>query len=245
MVSTTNLESNVSSLHENYFFKEFTYSNNTFYDTRGQEVELADNVIYLDGLTIIFQLKERSSKDFTNQEAEQKWFERKVLGKGIKQVKDTLVYLNQNTQIPLKNQQGDDFILSESSVTQIHKIIVYSASENLLDEYKYKKFHISKTAGVIHIFSIDVYREIIGILMTPAEVSEYFLFRETLIRKWGGLINSLPEGALIGQYFSEEHDKQPNRDFIKYIFAIDHKVEDWDVTGIIHSFKKRLTNFRS
>ncbi len=208
MDNKANLENSVSNLHENYFFKEFTYSNNTFCDTHGQEVELADNVIYLDGLMVIFQLKERNSKDYANKEEEQKWFKKKVLGKANKQVKDTLTYLNQNNQITLKNQQDDDFILSKSSVTQIHKIIIYSASENLPDEYKYKKFHASETVGVIHIFSIDVYREIIEILMTPAEVSEYLLFRETLIQKWGGLIDSLPEGALIGQYFSEEYDKK-------------------------------------
>ena len=51
-----NLEEKISSLNQNIFLKEFTYSKNKFSPTPSSEFELADNIIWLRDLLIVFQL---------------------------------------------------------------------------------------------------------------------------------------------------------------------------------------------
>jgi hypothetical protein len=54
-----NIEDQISELNEFYFFREFTYSENKFIKNDGQEVEIADNIVFLDNIFIIYQIKTR------------------------------------------------------------------------------------------------------------------------------------------------------------------------------------------
>src|SRR5437660_1216139 len=83
-------EEQLASLNEFYFFREFTFAQTTFKPQPEKELELADNVIWLDKLLLIYQLKERESSRTSSAEAERKWYERKVLGKATKQIRDSL-----------------------------------------------------------------------------------------------------------------------------------------------------------
>ena len=70
-------ESEIALLNEHFFFKEFTYSKNTFSPHPSTEIELADSIIWLGELAIIFQLKERNVSGSTTIEKEKTWFEKK------------------------------------------------------------------------------------------------------------------------------------------------------------------------
>ena len=52
-------EHDLAALNECYFYHEFAYSNNTFHQADSQEVELADTIIWIGDICILFQLKER------------------------------------------------------------------------------------------------------------------------------------------------------------------------------------------
>ena len=84
----------LASLNEWHFFREFVYSRNTFRPAPGQEVELADNLVFLGGLLVAYQLKEREVVPDANANTEKRWFERKVLKLATRQVRDTVRYLS-------------------------------------------------------------------------------------------------------------------------------------------------------
>src|ERR1700709_1457597 len=76
-----------------YFLREFCFSKTHFKPpTKASEVELADFVIQLDELLMVFQVKEREDAS-TDPETELSWFERKVLKKATSQIRDTVSYL--------------------------------------------------------------------------------------------------------------------------------------------------------
>ncbi|WP_461637115.1 hypothetical protein [Labilibaculum euxinus] len=65
----TESESYISYLNSVFFFKEFTFGKNKFKvnDTK-EELELADNVVWLDKILFITQIKERNGTDDQNLE---------------------------------------------------------------------------------------------------------------------------------------------------------------------------------
>ena len=68
-------EEDIAGLNEFFFFREFTFSKNTFRPKPHAEVEFADNVIWLDDLAILYQLKERNAPTTTTPEKEKKWLD--------------------------------------------------------------------------------------------------------------------------------------------------------------------------
>jgi hypothetical protein len=104
-----------------------------------------------------------------------------------------------------------------------------------------KKFHRSKTAGVIHLIAANDYLGIVRTLLTPPELSEYLSFREELIDKWGAEIETLPEQAPVGQYLSGDADAAPSMAFVDYLLALEHRLDEWDISGIIKQFPEQIT----
>jgi len=105
------------------------------------------------------------------------------------------------------------------------------------------KHHRSKTAGIIiHLLTAEDYRGLIRTLLTPAEFADYLGFREMLIGKWEAELAILPEQALVGQYLSGNLDHQPSLLYAKYLEAIEHKAEEWDMSGVIGRFADRITS---
>lgn len=234
-------EKDISELNEYYFFREFTFSKNTFRPTPKKEAELADNIVWLDDLLIAYQLKEREAPEDTSPETEERWFERKVLTQATRQIRDTLSFLNEHEQIQLENHRGHTFQISVSSVTTIHKVVCYLAHEDLPKTSRDQKFHRSRTAGLIHMIPVNDYLGLLRTLLTPPEVAEYLAFREELIEKWEREIAQLPEQALVGQYLNGDIDAEPSIEFVEYLAALDHRVEEWDMSGVIKQFPDRVT----
>lgn len=234
-------EDELARLNEHFFFREFTNSRTTFRPSAADEVELADHVLWLDDLLVVFQLKERTVDRTTSQAEEQKWYEKKVIDKGTRQIRETLNYLDANKAIQLTNHRGHTFELANAAIKQCHKLICYRPRDNLPAEAASKKFHRSRTAGIIHLFQAQDYRGIIETLLTPAEFAEYLEFREELICKWEEHLDDIPESALVGQYLSGNAEVPPNLEFCEYLEALDHRADEWDISGIIKTFPNRMT----
>lgn len=234
-------EEEISRLSAHFFFQEFSYSKNTFRPTPADEVELADHIVWLDDVIVAFQLKERQVEGCTTPEREAQWFDRKVLSLATKQVRDTLTYLEAHDQIRVENHRGHQRDIEISSISTVHKVVCYLPNDALPPECGVIKFHRSRTVGNIHLIQGNDYLGIVRTLLTPAEFSDYLSFREELIEKWDVGVNHVPESALVGQYLSGNADRQPMADFVEYVRALEHRIDEWDMSGVIKSFPERIT----
>jgi hypothetical protein len=148
-------EDEFATLNEWFFFREFTYSKTTFCPAPPKEVELADSIIWIGNLLLIYQLKERETLSATTAEAEERWFKRKILGRATRQVRNTLKYLDAAEAVEIRNRRGHAFDLNIRSIHELHKLIVYLPHDALPNNYRRLKHHRSRTAGVIHITDTD------------------------------------------------------------------------------------------
>lgn len=236
----------LADLNEWHFFQEFVYSRTTFRPLPPQtEVELADNVLWLGNILFAFQLKERIAVDNATAETERKWFEKKVVDQATRQIRDTLHYLEKNPTISLTNHRGHERQLTFSSISQLHKLVVYLPNRCLPEDCINKKFHRSKTAGIIHITPAQDYLGIVRTLLTPAEVADYFDFREELIEVWGDRVNEVPEPALAGHFLDGDTSKPPSLDYLAHLRELDHRADEWDMSGVIATFPDKVTTDNS
>ena len=234
-------EDDIASLNEHFFFEEFTYSTNTFRPSASTELELADSIIWLDDMLVVFQLKERGKIGKTSPDREAKWFERKVIGRGTKQIRDSVEYLDAHRSILLRNHRCHEFELRRDAIAGMHKVICYLGNGRLPEACRRKKFHRSRTAGTIHVIAAHDYLGVVRTVLTPFELFEYLAFRQELIEKWGDAVLPVPEPALVGQYLEGDADRRPDPAFMEVLTALEHRADEWDMSGIIKQFAERVT----
>ena len=234
-------EQELTSLNEWHFFEEFVYSSTTFSPRPQMEVELADNIVWIGDFLLAFQLKEREKAGETTDDAERRWFQKKVLGVATKQIRDTVAYLDEKNSIRLKNGRGYEFELERKSINRFEKLVVYLPHPLLPADCRAIKHHRSSTAGFIHVISGHDYLGIVRTLLTPAEVTEYLEFREKLITSHEAVALNVPEAALVAQYLAGDHSSKPSRRFLEFIRALEHRADEWDMSGVIKRFLDRTT----
>ena len=235
-------EGALGKLNESYFFREFTFSTNTFRPDKRTELELADAVVWLDDFLIVVQVKERYAAFGATSTDEENWFNSEVLGKAVIQVGNTLQYLQSYDSIELANNQAHTFNLADAKNKRTHKLVIYHANENLPERCASQRFHESATAGVIHVIRSADYLGILETLITPAEVVQYLSFREELIKRWENVICEVTEQALVGQFLRNLPEQRPSSDFIKWLAVLQQRAGDtqkWDISRIIHLFAER------
>lgn len=233
-------EQKFAALNEHFFFREFTFSETTFRPRPGHEVELADSLLWIGGAAVIFQLKERDVTDETSPEEERRWFERKVITKGTRQIRDTMTYLNTNPNINLTNHRGHEVSLRADQLRTLHKLVVYLPNQQLPSDCLHKKHHRSHMAGVIHLVSAYDYQGIIRTLLTPAELMDYLEYRATLITKWPEDTAMVPEPVIMGHYLRGDIDEKPDYSHYELLQALRHQTETWDMSGVIKVFSDRI-----
>ena len=231
----------LAAINSVHFFKEFTFSKTDFCPKPTLKVELADSIIWLSDILGVFQLKERKHLLNTSAADEERWFNKKVLRHATRQIRNTLDYLKCHQQIQIINHRELRFNLSLAQIRRLHKLVVYLPNERLPARLRNMKHHTSRTAGIIHLLQGQDYLGIVRTLLTPAEVFDYFEFREVAIERWPSEVVVLPEQALVGQYLSGNTDAPPDMAFIEYLRQLDHRASEWDVSGIISVFPERIT----
>ena len=235
-------EEDIAKFHEFYFFHEFTFSQNKFRRSPAEEVELADNIVWIDEPLIVYQLKERQAPSDTTPEKEEKWFKRNIIRLATRQIRDTLNYLqNHKNNIQVQNHRGHTFDITVASLDSVHKLVLYKAHKFLPESCLKKKHHKSSTAGFIHLISSDDYLGLVKTLITPTEFANYLTFREALIINWEEETLNLPEQALVGHYLSGDSEHKPSLYFVKYLRLLEHNPQEWDMSGIIRVFSERIT----
>jgi hypothetical protein len=222
------LQTTLNRLNANVFYREFSFSKNSFTPVPGRSKELADHIVWIDDLLIIFQLKERENVS-SSEEAHRSWFHNKVLKKATKQVRDTLQYLREYPEIHIQNERGHTFNISSASPRRIVKLVVYSGSASLPADLSRMRFHDSRSAGFMHIMTWPDYIEVCTTLITPAELVEYFEFREKAINRRLAEGGGPSESALLGQFLYGDFDFAPNERYIEYLKKLKHDEADFDI----------------
>lgn len=200
---TTESEKIVTQINQNVFYKEFTFDKNDIIVGNGQSKELADNVLWLDGMMIVIQIKERNSDDGVC--SLESWFENKVLKKAKNQIKRTLDILNSHEGIFIKNGHNQQFEIKREDIKQIHNLIIYYTREEPSSYINSHKYYTSEDGTFMHIFHSEDYLNICNYLITPSELIDYLLFRKDLLcecRKTG----VMPEQYLLAHYFQNPYD---------------------------------------
>lgn len=234
----TNSETIVAQINSNVFFKEFTFSKNDFKELdTNQKLEFADNVVWLDKLFLIYQIKEQGC----DSSSAKKWFENKVLKKAVKQIKSTLGYISDYPEIFIENERGHKLNITEAKdCIDTKRIIIYSPNDDFPEDLRSQKFYESSEIGLVHLFHYEDYYWICKYLITPAEINQYLIFREDLFLFNKSYSNSLPE-----QYFLGHFLETPQADHFepKYIANLsNHKpdINKFDISGIIENFSKNI-----
>jgi hypothetical protein len=236
----TNSESIISKINSNVFFKEFTFSKNDFkaLDTN-QKLEFADNVVWLDELLFIYQVKEREPN---SKNSDIKWFENKILKKAVKQIKSTLTYISAYPEIFIENEKGHKLDITKAKeCTDPKKIIVYLPPDNFPESKRHLKFYESADVGLIHLFHSEDYYWVCKYLITPAEIEEYLNFRKDLF-----LFDKKKSNALAEQYFLAHFLETLDADhfepaYLENLENLEPDIEQFDVSHIINNFSKNIT----
>lgn len=237
------LEQIISEHHEHYFFKELTFSVMDLPSNNGS-LEFADNLVYLDGTSIVYQMKERTVLESTSK-AEEKWFKRSVLVKAVKQIKDSTRLIDERTELELKNQRDHSIKISKYGIHTLHKIILYKAHSSLPKHCLKTKYYISRTEGFIHIFSEQEYKRVLYALPPIMEFINYLSFREALIKRWGKEINfqGVCESVILGQHFSKPFSAKPSNDYYEayrsHIERQEIDIQEWDISRILARMYER------
>src|SRR5690606_38009050 len=134
--------------------------------------------------------------------------------------KNTNKYLNSFNQIEIINEKGHKKNIVEAKGTRIYSVIVYTPSENFLEEKRQQKFYESKEVGLIHLFHSEDYYWICMYLLTPAEIEEYLCFREELYIRHK-IINQLPEQYVLGHFLETLNVDEINPQYIENLKSMD------------------------
>lgn len=234
----TESETQISKLNSSFFFREFTFSSNRFrFNNKGEELELADNVVWIDDLLLITQIKERNKSAGENIE---RWFKNKVLRKAVKQIKNTIKYFDTYKDISITNEKGHILNVGKARTANPIKLIIYSPGDSFPDSLRFLKFYKSRDVGYIHLFHIEDYLWICKYLITPFEIKEYLDFRKLLFQNHEKIIDILPEQYVLGHYIQTLDTTHINLEYIENLKNLVHDEEEFDISFIIENFNDRI-----
>ncbi|MER9419378.1 hypothetical protein NKI95_26045 [Mesorhizobium sp. M0306] len=233
------LEEFTSHLNATTFWKEFTFSETRFFPRPKQQVELADGMVKIGSLAMVFQLKERA-EETSDPEAERQWFPRKVLRKATDQIKDTVRYLAEHEEIRLTNAQGHEIAVKGVDLLDLKKIVVFLPGRLLPADCRETKFHVSATVGFIHIVAAHDYLGILDKLRVPDDVRLYFEYRELVLPQLREAGVVVEEPDIMVAFLSEMDLPEPGS--IEKLRAFVQDVGGFDLSYIMRDLQSHIVN---
>ena len=233
----TTSENIISQINSLVFFKEFTFCKNDFKDLNtNQKLEFADNVVWLDDIFWVYQIKEKENATSDDK----KWFENKILNKAVKQIKNTINYFSTYPEIEIENEKGHKLDITKAKEFEQKKLIIYSADSDFSKELRNIKFYDSRDIGLIHLFHYEDYFEMCKHLITPAEVDEYLSFRERFYTFAPESCDALPEQYFLGHFFETPDTNHFDARYVNNLIEYCVGDDDFDISGLIEHFNERM-----
>ena len=231
-------EKDILKLHSNHFFKEFTFGKNKFIGhSKGEQFEFADNVVWIAQFFLVFQIKDRNVRNEINAE---KWFKNKILGKAVRQIKNTISYLDEYDEILIENERGLLHNIALAKGQKPLKLIVYNPAQILEEKIRNQKSYFSSQIGYIHLLHFEDYNLICETLITPYEIKDYLLFREQLIKTNGKNIDLLTEQYILKHYFIDHTKTEINFEYNRKELNIMFDIDEFNITSIIQDFNDKV-----
>jgi hypothetical protein len=200
---------------------------------------LADGIVKIGSLALVFQLKERTEGTL-DPETERQWFRRKVLGKATDQIKASLRYLAENEKILLTNEQGHEIAVRGGNLEDIKKIVVFLPGRSLPEDCWATKFHVSTTVGFIHIVAAHDYLGILDKLRIPDDVRLYFEYRETVLPRLREAGTVVEEPDIMVAFLSEKDLPEPGS--IGRLRAFVQDLDAFDLSNIMRDLQGHIVN---
>lgn len=233
------LEEFTARLNATTFWREFTFAKTQFFPHPRQQAELADGIVKIGSLALVFQLKERA-EETSDPDVERQWFRRKVLRKAIDQIKASLRYLSENEEIRLTNEQGHEIAVRGADLDDIEKIVVFLPGRALPEDCWETKFHVSTTAGFIHIVAAYDYLGIVDKLRVPDDVRLYLKYRESVLPRLRDARIVVDEPDIMVAFLSEKNLPEPGS--IQKLRAFVQDLEAFDLSNIMRSLQNHIVN---
>ncbi len=246
---TTLSENLVNILNQSHFYKEFSFTKNEFFPEPGSEQQFADHVVWLRDVLIIYQIKERASRDSSSIESERTWFRKKVLGLGKKQIKDSLAFLRRCPNIRIANQRRDVFDINTPDIKRIFSVMIYQTPNVLPLDCLAQKLVISSSAELIHVFSWPDYLMVLETLITPGEFIEYLTCRKDILEQYR-LQEQITEKNVLGRYLrlapsKAVTDYRIDEDFSKHVDRLISDVGKFDISYILDNLRNNIEESES
>lgn len=231
------LEEYIAHLNGLAFWREFTFTQNRFSPQPGRELELADNLVWFGARAYILQLKQR--EDPTGDPVvERTWFQKKVLGKATSQIRDSLRFLEENPEIRITNQRGHRFEIRRDALAEITKIVVFLPGPALPEDSWQTRYHVSQTAGFIHILSANDYLGILEKLRVPEDIARYFGYREEVTPALKSAGTELSEADIMGAFLNEE--KIPTPRSHESLRNLVQDLDAFDLSGLLRDIHDHI-----
>jgi hypothetical protein len=229
-------EEYIQIINNNIFLKEFTFSRSEYKLEDNQEIEIADSIVWLDDIFFVVQIKLRNQSESGENSKEEKWFKNKVLKVAKKQIKNSLDYISNISELSLLNDQNIKIDLTKVPIENARKIIIYLPAANLPEKERFLKFYVSSEIGKIHLFNLEDYKWICQYLITPYEINDYLRFREEIHEIFGSDINLIPEQLILGKYISGEEISGIEPRFINFLNKFEEDVDQFNIFAFLQNF---------
>lgn len=214
------------------FFREFTFSENGFRPTPGTNAELADAVVWMGDYLCLIQMKVRSGPT-DDPETEGRWYDRNILDKAIRQIRDGLGFLGAHPEIPIRNERGHVFSLRSADIRRVDRVILYDPAQALPADRRARTHYVSRTAGFVHIFAVKDYLGLLETLVTPGDIRGYLAYRQEVLERPDVSAGSLNEGALAGHYIGGDPDAPPEPGSVLHLGRLVQDRDAFDLTPIV------------
>ena len=231
------LEEYIAQLNSLAFWREFTFAQTKFWPKPGHALELADNFVWLGDHAYVIQMKERESPS-DDPDVERIWFAKKVLGKATRQVRDSLRFIAEHERITITNEHGHAFEIATKELESLTNIVVFGAGRTLPEECWQKRYHISTTAGFIHVVAAHDYLGILEKLRIPDDIRSYFAYREEVLPKLQERGIEVDEPDIMGAFLSDADIPTPTSRRVLNAFVQD--LEDSDLSPLLANLHNHI-----
>lgn len=223
------LEEFVGQINGSVFFREFAISSSVVRMPGVGEIEVADHLVLLEPYVLAFQIKERDPDAAQGLRDVSAWFRNKVQRKGVRQLRNTLKFLEEHTGTHLTNDRGHRVTVFDPRRQDLSALVIYRVDEPA--GFAPPRSYNSRHAGFVHFMSARDYFNVCHLFVTPTEVIDYLAFRERLLCAFPQQASAVSEAALAGQFLLEV-DGAPAERYSGALSALREAREHWDLSYV-------------
>ncbi|WP_425906994.1 hypothetical protein [Nitrobacter sp. TKz-YC02] len=228
------LEEFTAQLNANTFWKEFTFSETRFFPRPKQQVELADGIVKIGSLALVFQLEERTEETL-DPKTERQWFRRKVLGKAMDQIKASLRYLAENEKTDKATRLRLEVVTLKTS-----KRSSFSSLDSRYLRTAGRPNSTSRRPPALSTVAAHDYLGILDKLRVPDDVRLYFEYREAVLPRLREAGTVMEEPDIMVAFLSEKDLPEPES--IGRLHAFVQDLDAFDLSNIMRDLEAHIVN---